>query len=68
MVYVFQEFLFTGLFLNDPCVIHKPIPCLGGFAADMSAFSSKYSMYKLATKGLTGDPIATPSTCSKNLF
>ena len=63
-IYVFQEFLFTGLFLNDPCVIHKPIPYPGEFAADLSVSPSKYSMYKLATMGLTGDHIAAPSTRS----
>ena len=25
-----QKFLFTGLLLNDPCVIHEPVPYLGG--------------------------------------
>ena len=28
------------------------------------AFGSKYSIYKLATMGLTGKPIAVPLTCS----
>ena len=40
----------------------------GGFAADLNAFSSKYSMYKLSTMGLTGDPIATPSTSHRIYF
>ena len=60
-----QEILSSGLFLNDPGVIHKPIPYPGGFAADFNAFPSKYSMYRLATMGLMGDPTATPSTCSE---
>ena len=36
--------------------------------AGLRAFLSKCSMYKLANMGLTGDPIATLSTCSWNLF
>ena len=35
-----------------------------GLVADARAFLSKLSMYRLATMGLTGDPIGTPSTCS----
>ena len=42
--------------------------CLGEWKADQRAFLSKCSMYRFATMGLTGDPIATPSTCSQNLF
>ena len=45
-------------------VINKPTPNLGGLEADLRTFLSKCSMYRLATIGLTGDPIATPSTCS----
>ena len=37
---------------------------LGGWGAVLRAFCSKYSMYKLATMGLTGEPMAAPSTCS----
>ena len=36
---------------------------LGGFTADVRALSSKISMYKLVTTGLTGDPIAAPWVC-----
>ena len=63
-VNVIQECLFMGLWLDDPCVIHKPVPYLGGLIADARAFLSKYSMYRLATMGLTSEPIAAPSTCS----
>ena len=59
-----QEKLLVGLLLNDPSVIHKPIPIPGGCKADLSASPSKCSMYRLATMGLTSDPIAVPSTCS----
>ena len=57
-----------GLLVDDPCVIHKPIPKPRGWEADLSASLSKCSMYRLATIGLTGDPIAAPSTCTYNLF
>ena len=36
---------------------------LGGGAV-LRAFCSTYSVYKLATMGLTGEPMAAPSTCS----
>ena len=57
-----------GLLLNDKCVIQKPKPKPGGLEAELRASLSKCSMYRLATIGLTGDPMATPSTCSQNLF
>ena len=41
---------------------------LGGLEVEWRASLSKCSMYRLATMGLTGDPITTPSTCSKNSF
>ena len=37
---------------------------LGGCGAVLRAFCSKYSMYKLASMGLTVEPMAAPSTCS----
>ena len=37
---------------------------LEGWEADLRASPSKCSIYRLATIGLTGDPIAIPSTCS----
>ena len=36
---------------------------LGGWGAVLRDFCSKYSMYRLATMGLTGEPMAAPSTC-----
>ena len=50
--------------LDDKCVIHIPAQEPGGCGAVLRAFCSKYSIYKLATIGLTGEPIATPLTCS----
>ena len=36
----------------------------GGWGADCMALDSRSSIYKLATMGLMGDPIAVPSICS----
>ena len=63
-VYVLQETLFIDFLVDDKGVIHIPAPELGGLGAVLRAFCSKYSMYKLATMGLTGEPMAAPSTCS----
>ena len=59
-----QKKLLMGLLLDDPSVIHKPKPKPGGLEADLRASLSKCSIYRLATIGLTSDPIATPSICS----
>ena len=37
-----------------------------GMGAVLRAFWPKYSIHKLATMGLTGEPIATHLTCSQN--
>ena len=63
-VYVLQETLFIGFLVDNKGVIHIPVPELGGWGAVLRAFCSKYSMYKLATMGLTEEPMAAPSTCS----
>ena len=63
-----QKCLFVGLLLDDPCVIHKPKPYLEGLTADLKAFLSECSMYRLATIGLTGEPIATPSPAHRIYF
>ena len=39
---------------------------LGAVVAVLRAVLSKCSMWRLATMGLTGDPIAGTSTCSQN--
>ena len=65
-VYVLEETLFISFLVDDKGVIHIPAPELGGWGAVCRAFCSKYSMYKLATMGLTGEPMAAPSTCSHN--
>ena len=44
--------------LDDICVIHIPNPHSRGCVAVFRAFCSKYSIYRLATVGLTGEPIA----------
>ena len=58
-VYVLKETLFIGFL-----VIYIPVPEPRGWGAVLRDFCSKYSMYKLATMGLTGEPMAAPSTCS----
>ena len=63
-VYVLKEALFVGFLVDDKGVIHIHAPETGGWGAVLRAFCSKYSMYKLATMGLTGEPMATPSICS----
>ena len=63
-VYMLEEALFISFLVDDKGVIHIPAPELRGLGAVLRAFCSKYSMYKLATMGLTGEPMAAPSTCS----
>ena len=65
-VYVLKEALFIGFLVDDKGVIHIPAPEHGGWGAVLRAFYSKYFMYKLVTMGLTGEPMAAPSTCSWN--
>ena len=40
---------------------------VGRNAADSSALSSNASMLRFVTIGDSGDPMAAPSTCSKNV-
>ena len=63
-VNVLKEALFVGFLVDDKGVIYIPAPEPRGWGAVLRAFCSKYSMYKLATMGLTGEPMAAPSTCS----
>ena len=63
-VYVLKETLFICFLVDDKGVIYIPVPEPRGWGAVLRAFCSKYSMYKLATMGLTGEPMAAPSTCS----
>ena len=63
-VYVLEEALFISFLVDDKGVIHIPAPERRGVGAVLRAFCSRYSMYKLATMGLTGEPMAAPSTCS----
>ena len=39
----------------------------GGCGAVLMAWFSYFSIYRFATMGLIGDPMAAPSCCSKNL-
>ena len=61
---VLKEALFISFLVDDKGVIYIPAPEPGGWGAVLRAFCSKYSMYRLATMGLTGEPMAAPSTCS----
>ena len=62
---VLKEALFVGFLVDGKGVIYIPTLELGGgWGAVLRAFCCKYSMYKLATMGLTGEPMAAPSTCS----
>ena len=60
---VLKEALFVGFLVDDKGVIYIPTP-EPGVGAVLRAFCSRYSMYKVATMGLTGEPMAAPSTCS----
>ena len=64
-VYVLKEALFIGFLVDDKGVIYIPVPEPGGggWGAVPRTFCSKYSMYRLAAMGLTGEPMAAPSTC-----
>ena len=59
-VYVLKEALFVDFLVDDKGVIHIPSPEPGWWGAVLRAFCSKYSMFKLATMGLTGDPWQHP--------
>ena len=63
-VNVLQETLFIGFLVDDKGVIYIPVPEPRGWEAVLRAFCSKYSIYKLVIMGLTGEPMAAPSTCS----
>ena len=63
-VNVLKETLFIDFLVDGKGVIYIPVLELGGVGAVLRAFCSKYSMYRLATMGLTGEPMAAPSTCS----
>ena len=63
IVDMFQKVLFMFFLLDDKGVIHMSQPKSGGGGCS-EAVPSKCSMYRLATIGLTRDPMATPSTCS----
>ena len=61
---VLKETLFVDFLVDNKGVIHKPVLEPGGFGAVLRDFCSKYSMWRLATMGLTGELMAAPSTCS----
>ena len=52
-----KEALFIGFLVDDKGVIYIPAPENGEWGAVLRAFCSKYSMYRLATMGLTGSTL-----------
>ena len=66
-VEMLQEVVFLCPLDDDEGIIHKSLPECGGVGAVARAFISRSSINRLATMGLTGDPIAAPLTCS-NIF
>ena len=62
----YRKPVFVGFLVDNKGVIHQPAPEPGGWGAVLRAFCSKYSIYRLATIGLTGEPMAAASICSKN--
>ena len=49
---------------DHKCVIYKSSPQTRGCGTVVRALISNVSIYKFATIGLMGEPIAAPSTCS----
>ena len=64
VVYVLEEVLAVFCPTYDKSVIHNPKPQGGGLGQDWRALTSNSSMKMLAMRGLMGDPIAAPWTCS----
>ena len=60
-----EELFFVCCLQNDKVSSTNLFQRLGGCGAVSRALVSKCSMYILATMGLSGDPIAAPSTYSK---
>ena len=50
--------------IDDKGVIYKPVPKGRGCGKKERACTSNFSMKMLAMRGLMGDPIAAPCTCS----
>ena len=65
-VYVVQETLFWAALMMTHVSSTYLFHIKGGCGDVFMALISKSSMYKFATMGLIGEPIAAPSTCSKN--
>ena len=61
---MFQKFFFVDTLLNDPCVIHKPIPIPGGIRGSMKGFPLKMLHVQIDNYGIYWQP----HCCSLNLF
>ena len=68
VVHMIQKYMFIGLLLNGPCVIHIPEPVPRGVGEDCSASLSNSSLYKLATLDLPGNPLGLLQPVHKIYF
>ena len=59
-----KKFLAVFCLVDDKGVIYKPEPKGRGWGKEERAFTSNSSMKMLAMRGLMGEPIAAPWTCS----
>ena len=59
-----KEALFVDLLVDDKGVIHIPAPEPGWGRGSTESFLFQVLHVELATMGLTGEPMAAPSTCS----
>ena len=63
-----RKLCFKASYVDDRSVIHiQALEQLWKWGAVLRSFCSKYSMYNFATMGLTGEPMAAPSTFSFQL-
>ena len=63
-VYVLKEALFIGFLVGDKGVIHIPVPESGGWGQCLELFALSTPCINWPTMGLTGEPMAAPSTSS----
>ena len=63
-VNVLKEALLVGFLVDDTFVIHIPVPVLGGWGQCLELFVLSTPCRDWPQLGLTGEPMAAPSTCS----
>ena len=64
VVDMLKQFLAVFCLVDDKGVIYKPEPKGGGWGKEERVFTSNSSIKMLAMRGLMGEPIAAPWTCS----